>query len=70
MANARRVFLVADHTKFGRSAITRIGHISDVSAIFTDSAPPPEFETLIQEFGITLHIAQEEPEETKPYFMT
>lgn len=58
IANSRKVFLLADHTKFGRSAMARIGHISEVSDLFTDCPPPEEFSSLIQESGVKLHIAE------------
>lgn len=38
--NARRVFLVADHSKFGRSALVRLGHLQAVDTLFTDRPPP------------------------------
>lgn len=43
--NARTVFLCADHSKFGRNAMVRLGHIGEVSALFTDRAPPPRWPT-------------------------
>ncbi len=36
MANARRVILVADSTKFERTAPVRIGHLSQVNTFMTD----------------------------------
>ena len=39
--NARKSYLAADHSKFGRGAMVRLGHVSDIDALFTD-APPPE----------------------------
>jgi DeoR family glycerol-3-phosphate regulon repressor len=41
IASSRRVFLVADHSKFGRSAMVRLGDLREVDALFTDAAPPP-----------------------------
>ncbi len=38
--NSRRVFLVADHTKFGRKAMVRLGNITEIDALFTDREPP------------------------------
>jgi DeoR family transcriptional regulator, glycerol-3-phosphate regulon repressor len=38
--NSRKVFLVADHTKFGRNAMVRLGNISEIDALFTDLQPP------------------------------
>ncbi len=38
--NARQSFLAADHSKFGRGAMVRMGHISDIDTLFTDAQPP------------------------------
>ena len=40
MANAQKVFTIADHSKFGRSAMIRLGHIENISTLFTDVLPP------------------------------
>lgn len=40
VANARRVYLAADHTKFGRKAMIRLGSLADVHTLFTDAEPP------------------------------
>lgn len=38
--HAKKVFLVADHSKFNREALVELGHISKVNAVFTDKKPP------------------------------
>jgi DeoR family transcriptional regulator, glycerol-3-phosphate regulon repressor len=38
--NSRAVFLVLDHSKFGRSAHVRGGHINQASMVFCDRTPP------------------------------
>jgi DeoR family glycerol-3-phosphate regulon repressor len=40
MENSRNTFLVADHTKFGRNAMVRLGEIHEVDCLFTDKRPP------------------------------
>lgn len=55
--NSRRVFLVTDHTKFGRPALMRVGSLRQVAALYTDLPPPPPIAALIENFGIELHIA-------------
>jgi len=54
--HSRRVFLVTDHTKFGRNAMVRLGNIGDVSAIFTDQEPPPEILEIAEAAGTAIHI--------------
>lgn len=46
-ANARRVYLAADHSKFGRKAMIRLGSLSDVHALFTDTPPPTAVAALL-----------------------
>jgi DeoR family glycerol-3-phosphate regulon repressor len=41
IANARHVILVADSTKFERTAPVRIGHLSQVHTFITDDCPLP-----------------------------
>ena len=55
--NARRVFLAADHSKFGRSAMVRLGHISDIDDLFTDLPPPKEMSDVIRQSKVAVHVA-------------
>ena len=55
--SARQVLLVADHSKFGRPAMVRLGGFGDIHALFTDRAPPPATVRLLAEAGVTLHVA-------------
>lgn len=60
MRNSRQVFLVADHTKFARRPMVRMGSITQVSALFTDLPPPLPIRELVEANAIGLHIAQSE----------
>jgi DeoR family glycerol-3-phosphate regulon repressor len=55
--NSRKVFLAADHTKFGRNAMVRLGNISEVDALFTDRQPPPTLQEVLNTAGVSLHVA-------------
>ncbi len=57
--NARRVCLVADHSKFGRSAMARLANIADVDAVYTDRPVPPQIETIIADNGVDLYVADQ-----------
>nr|WP_241667326.1 DeoR family transcriptional regulator [Pseudodesulfovibrio senegalensis] len=57
IANATRTLLAADHSKFGRTAMARIGHITQVDALFTDKNPNEREQKLLHEAGVALHIA-------------
>ena len=57
VANARRVFLVTDHSKFGRDAMVRLGHLSDIDMLFTDQPLTEEMAELVAASGVELDIA-------------
>lgn len=58
MANAHKVFLLADHSKYDRHALVRVGHIADyVDALFTDRAPPAELAAVLADAGVAVHVA-------------
>lgn len=56
MANSRHVFLAADHTKFGRNAMVRLGTLDQVSALFTDQPPASMLLDHLQQHQVALHI--------------
>ena len=54
IANARHVILVADSTKFERTAPVRIGRISQVDTFITDHCPHPSIRRICDENSVTL----------------
>lgn len=54
--NARKVLLAADHTKFDRTAVVRQGNIAEVSALFTDEAPPQSIRSILDISHVELHV--------------
>jgi len=56
---SRKVFLVADHTKFGRQAMVRLCNIREVHALFTDQMPPPEMCEMLAAADVKLYVADE-----------
>ena len=60
IGNSRKVFLVADHTKFGRQAMVRLCNIQEVDDLFTDRRPQPSMSKMLSEADVTLHVANEE----------
>ncbi|MDF0604053.1 DeoR family transcriptional regulator [Neisseriaceae bacterium TC5R-5] len=54
---SRQVFLAADHSKFDRPALVELGHLSQISALFTDQAPTAAIIEQMQAAGTQLHIA-------------
>ncbi len=55
--NSRRVFLLADHSKFGRPALVKVGNITEVSALYTDAPPPGPIASMLEEAGVVLEIS-------------
>lgn len=55
--NSRRVFLLADHSKFGRPALVKVGHISEISTLYTNAAPPERMAKIMKEAGIALKVS-------------
>jgi DeoR family glycerol-3-phosphate regulon repressor len=40
IANSKQCLLVADHSKYGRNAMVRLGHLEEFDSLFTDAQPP------------------------------
>ena len=55
--NSRRVFLATDHTKFGRNAMVRLGHVDEIDALFSDRVPPKPMMEILAAAEVELHIA-------------
>ncbi|MEH7828594.1 DeoR/GlpR family DNA-binding transcription regulator [Gemmobacter denitrificans] len=54
---SRKVFLVTDASKLGRSAPVRMGSLADIDAIFTDAPLPEPLMKRCAEWGTAVHIA-------------
>ena len=54
---ARRVFLVCDHSKLGRSAPARLASLSEVSEVFTDQPFPHPLAQRCAEWGTRVNVA-------------
>lgn len=59
IANSRNVYLVTDHTKFGRNAAVRLCHISEITALFTDKQPPENIIEILELNGVSLYAADD-----------
>jgi DeoR family transcriptional regulator, glycerol-3-phosphate regulon repressor len=57
IGQSRKVYLVADHSKFGRAALVRLGHLSQVHALFTDQPPPGSMASVLAEANTLVHVA-------------
>jgi DeoR family glycerol-3-phosphate regulon repressor len=57
LGHARRRILVADASKFARSAPVRIGNLREIDAFVTDAPPPPPVAALCAQAGCAVVIA-------------
>ena len=55
--NSRKVFLAADHTKFGRNAMVRLGNIAEIHSLFTDHRLPAGLAEIIAGSEVDLYVA-------------
>jgi len=53
---SRQVFLAADHSKFGRNAMIKLGNITQASHLFTSRIPPQNILKIIQDHQIELSV--------------
>lgn len=56
--NSRKIYLAADHSKFSRSALVRLGSISQIDGLFTDQMPPEEIVQILREQNVALYIPE------------
>ena len=61
IALARETWLVADHSKFSRGAMVRLGHLSQMSRFFTDAPVPAPVSKLLEESRVQLLVAEPGP---------
>ncbi len=67
MEIARRRFVVADAAKFHGDAMIRLGHLDEIDALFTDTAPPPEIAACLEAAGTRLVVTGPgEPRRAQP----
>ncbi|HMQ41106.1 MAG TPA: DeoR/GlpR family DNA-binding transcription regulator [Paracoccus sp. (in: a-proteobacteria)] len=59
LRQARRSFLVSDHSKFRRSAPARIASLSEIDAFFTDLPLPAPLAGLCRDWGTDVHLCGE-----------
>ncbi len=55
--NSRKVLLAADHSKFGRNAMVRLGSIEEIDVLFTDQQPPAALVEVMSEADVQLFVA-------------
>jgi DeoR family glycerol-3-phosphate regulon repressor len=56
--HSRTVFLATDHSKFGRPALVRLGHLSEIDVLFTDSPVPEEMAETFEKVKTKVLVAE------------
>jgi DeoR family glycerol-3-phosphate regulon repressor len=57
--NSRSVYLAVDHTKFGRSAMVKLGNIAELDMLITDQPPPEEITALLKQHDIPYKVVSQ-----------
>ena len=57
MGSARKSILVADASKYERTAPVKIGHISDLDYFVTDEQPPQRIRQICQDHDVRIILA-------------
>lgn len=55
--HARQVWLCADASKFGRPAMVEVGHIAELTRVYTDRAPPAPFDAMLRDADVACVVA-------------
>ena len=58
MKNARQRYLAVDSSKFGRNAMMKLCHISEVNDVLTDDDTPAELAPILADKNVRLHVAR------------
>ncbi|MEL7491072.1 MAG: DeoR family transcriptional regulator [Pseudomonadota bacterium] len=58
IANSDRLFLVADHSKFGRKAMIRFAGFEDVDELYTDEPPSEPYRSALAAREVTVHVTE------------
>jgi len=54
--NAQEIILVTDGSKFNKTALAKVGHISEISYLVTDQQPPEKIQQLMAQNNVSLII--------------
>jgi DeoR/GlpR family transcriptional regulator of sugar metabolism len=57
MACGQEVMIVADHTKFGRLALARLGGLEEIDSVVVDSGLGDEHREMLESAGVAIHVA-------------
>jgi DeoR family glycerol-3-phosphate regulon repressor len=56
--HSRKVFLAADHSKFDRKAMVRLGNIAQADMLFTDEVPNQQIVSVMNEHNVVLQVCR------------
>lgn len=58
ISHSRKVYLAADHSKFGRNAMVKLGNLSQANMLFTDRVPSPSIVGVMNDNGVSLQVCR------------
>lgn len=61
LENARQIILVADSSKFGRRAMSKVARPEEIDVLVTDEAPPAELADALRRAGVKVEIVGRSP---------
>jgi DeoR/GlpR family transcriptional regulator of sugar metabolism len=64
LGQARRSWLLVDHTKFGRAALFRVAPLKAFDAVWVDARLPADEQAALRAAGVSLHVVS--PSRTSP----
>lgn len=56
-AHARKVILLADHSKFRRHRLELVGPLTEINELITDQSPPANLQQALRAAGVTVRVA-------------
>lgn len=66
MSCGQEVYIVADHSKFGRLALARLCGLDEVQHLVVDAGLPDEYRGILDAAGVTIHLAGPSAAEPAP----
>lgn len=54
--NSQKVFLVADHSKFGRNAMVKLGHVKEIDTLITNRRPSEQLVEVLETNDVKLKV--------------
>lgn len=57
IAQGQSLTVLADSSKFGRTALFKVAHLGKIARLIADASPPPALATALKQAGVEIHVA-------------